>query len=120
MDESAETNNAIRKEIQELLALGPLPALDSTDESLAHRIDHYADLLLSIDRPVTAEEAKALCTLFGPDDCGGVAWTLLHLIETAPNWPLKDYLLTLTDPPNSEWKWIERLKQRAKNAGLLD
>ncbi|MEU0382903.1 hypothetical protein [Streptomyces chartreusis] len=41
-------------------------------------------LLERIPKPVTDDEAQALATLFGPDNCFGLAWTLLHLIETAP------------------------------------
>lgn len=41
--------------------------------------------LEAITKPVTGEEAAALVSCLGPDDCYGVAWTLLHLIETGPN-----------------------------------
>ena len=46
--------------------------------------------------------------LFGPDDCFGLAWTLLHLIETAPGWPVESALVDL------ESKWIDRLRERAE------
>jgi hypothetical protein len=53
------------------------------------------------------DEAKALVELFGADDCFGLAWTLLHVIETAPGWPILDAL------GDTENQWIARLKQRA-------
>ncbi|MFI6875467.1 hypothetical protein ACIBL6_18700 [Streptomyces sp. NPDC050400] len=54
-------------------------------ESSEEEIDRRDGQLRAIARPVTREEAKALVSCFGPDDCYGVAWTLLHLIETGPN-----------------------------------
>jgi hypothetical protein len=48
-----------------------------------------------------------LVKLFGPDDCLGLAWTLLHLIETAPGWPVESALVGL------EGEWIDRLRERA-------
>ncbi|MER6997099.1 hypothetical protein [Streptomyces sp. NPDC000410] len=62
---------------------------------------------------MTAEEATALVACFGPDDCYGVAWTLLHLIETGPN-----PVLT-TRPPQDGNEWHLGLWQRAVNAGLV-
>jgi hypothetical protein len=53
------------------------------------------------------DEAKALVELFGADDCFGLAWTLLHAIETAPGRPILDAL------GDTENQWIARLKQRA-------
>ncbi|MEW2417824.1 hypothetical protein AB0953_29475 [Streptomyces sp. NPDC046866] len=58
------------------LAARPAPAED---------IDRRERQLTAISRRVTSEEAAALATCFGPDDCYGVAWTLVHLIETAPH-----------------------------------
>lgn len=57
--------------------------------------------------PVTNEEARVLVTLFGPDECYGLAWTLVHLIETAPGWPIADCL------GGTGNEWIQRLRLRA-------
>lgn len=38
--------------------------------------------------------------LFGPDGCYGLASSVMHLIETAPGWPLTECQLQL----NNEWK----------------
>lgn len=66
----------------------------------------------AISRPVTGEEARALVDCFGSDDCYGVAWTLLHLIETGPNPVLK------AQPASDANEWHVRLWRRADNAGL--
>jgi hypothetical protein len=68
---------------------------------------------LRFSRPATAEEATALVACFGPDDCYGVAWTLLHLIETGPN-----PVLT-TKPASDANEWHDRLRRRAVNGGLV-
>jgi hypothetical protein len=94
----------IRSEIVKLVELGPFP--DSHDVAPA-TISQQELLLRSISPPVTDAEARVLIGLFGPDDYFGCAWTLLHLIETAPHWPLSD---CLSEAPN---EWIERLIRRA-------
>ncbi|MEU0437733.1 hypothetical protein ABZ153_40335 [Streptomyces sp. NPDC006290] len=48
----------------------------------------------------------------GPDDCYGVAWTLLHIIETGPN-----PVLT-TEPGPDANEWHQRLYDRAVFGGL--
>ena len=96
----------LRQEVRDLVALGILPD-ELADAKL---IDLHADLLERIASPVTDEEACLLVKLFGPDDCFGVAWTLVHHIETAPSWPLAECLL---DDKN---EWVDRLRRRAANA----
>jgi hypothetical protein len=69
-------------------------------------------LLADINEPLTDEEACAVIKLFGQnqDSCFGIDWSLVHLIETAPGWPLQKCL----DQENNEW--ISIRCQRA-NAG---
>jgi len=62
----------------------------------------------SITRPVSREEAFALLACFGPDDSYGLAWSLLHLIETAPGG-----VLIAEKPAESENEWIRRLWARS-------
>ncbi|MFD1661406.1 hypothetical protein ACFSL4_25180 [Streptomyces caeni] len=69
-----------RPEVQAFLASGPLPDWDADEDEIDRRFKQ----LEAISRPVTADEAQALASCFGPVDCYGVAWTLLHLIETGP------------------------------------
>jgi len=65
-----------------------------------------------ISKPITDDEARALVTLFGPDDCYGAAWSILHLIESAPGWPITECLINL------ENEWIVTLRDRAIRGGV--
>ncbi len=97
----------MRQAVYDLLQLGPLPDEETDDVEL---FDQYEQLLHSISPPITDEEACALVTLFGPDDSSfGLAWTLLHLIETAPGWPLEDCL------SGRDNEWIRRLHRGVEN-----
>ncbi len=108
-DAPAEDPSETRLEVQAFIAEGPLSGCDSS----AEEIDRRGEQLRSIQPPVTSAEAKLLADCFGPDDCYGVAWTLLHLIETGPN-PV------LTNEPGLDAnEWQHRLWQRAVNGGLV-
>jgi hypothetical protein len=96
----------IRQAVADFLAAGPLPDEDQSAEA----IQHSQDLLEQIEAPVTDEEAAALAAGFGPDDCYGLAWTLLHLIETAPGAQTAEY------PSESENRWVQLLRRRVENA----
>ncbi|MBT2487862.1 hypothetical protein J7E96_04805 [Streptomyces sp. ISL-96] len=99
----------MRPEVQAFVAEGPLPDEDGSEEEIGRRVQQ----LEAISRPVTAEEARALVACFGPDDCYGVAWSLLHIIETGP-----DPVLTTKPAPDSS-EWLDRLWRRAVDGGLL-
>ncbi len=98
----------MRPEVQAFVADGPLPDWDAEGEE----IDRRCDQLEAIAKPVTGEEACALVSCFGPDDCYGVAWTLLHLIEAGPN-----PVLT-TEPDRDANEWHHTLWARIVNSGL--
>ncbi|WP_157203496.1 hypothetical protein [Methylomicrobium agile] len=102
--------DSIRQEIYALNELGPLP---SEDEASVEILKKYEVLYRSITRPITNDEARILVKLFGVDGCFGFASSLVHLIETAPGWPLKDCLVNL------ENEWIIELRNRAIRGGLL-
>jgi hypothetical protein len=91
--------------VSELVILGPLPSSAKPDVG---QLEKFQSVLAKIKQPISDEDARALVRLFGPDDCFGLAWSLLHLIETAPNWPLEDCLQV------SGNEWIERLRERAQ------
>jgi hypothetical protein len=74
----------IRKAVEDFVRLGQLPESSVATE---HDVDQRVAMLKAIVTPLTDEEALALAESFGPDECFGVAWTLLHLIETAPSHP---------------------------------
>jgi len=95
----------MRKEVQELLNLGPLLDCETTEEE---QLKLYESLLSSVTPPISDAEARSLVHLFGPDECYGLAWTLLHLIETAPGWLLHDCLQDTNNP------WHDRLRLRAE------
>ncbi|WP_406516020.1 hypothetical protein OH809_34660 [Streptomyces sp. NBC_00873] len=99
----------MRPEVHAFVADGPLPDWDASEEE----IDRRDKQLVAVSRPVMAEEAKALAGCFGPDDCYGVAWSLLHLIETGPN-----PVLTAEPAPGAN-EWHHRLWARAVNGGLV-
>ncbi|WNO70358.1 hypothetical protein [Streptomyces sp. AM8-1-1] len=94
----------MRPSVQAFVADGPLPDGDASEEE----IDRRGQQLSAILKPVTGDEARALLACFGPDDCYGVAWTLLHLIETGPN----PVLTTAPEPGGNEWR--QRLYDRAE------
>jgi hypothetical protein len=102
----------ISPRIQALVELGPLP---STEEAIADgaRLDEFEKRLHVITSPVSDDEACALLGLFGPDECFGLAWTLLHLIESAPNWPIENILNSF------EGLWPERMKERVQRKSQL-
>jgi hypothetical protein len=100
--------------VVELEKLGPMPSSDKAiNENLDNLVDHYAALIESIHKPINDDEARVLVKLFGPDECFGVAWSLLHLVESAPGWPVLD---CLEDVGN---EWIRRLRERAIRGGKL-
>jgi hypothetical protein len=101
----------MRQAVIELNKLGPLPHSDKVvRENLRQLVDKYAQLFASIRKPVTDEEARVLLTIFGPDDCFGLVWPLVSLVESAPGWPLVDSL------SSTENEWIAMLRQRVENA----
>ncbi len=92
------------------MKLGPLPA---EREASVEQLKAYEVLLHGITKPITDEEARSVACLFGPDGCFGLAWTLLHLVESAPGWPLQDCLA-------SDGEWTRQLRDRARRGGKLD
>jgi hypothetical protein len=101
----------IRAEVAAFLAIAPLPA--SKNAEVEH-VDRLADLLMKIPRPVSKEEAIRLATAFGPDGCFGLAWTLIHLIETAPGGAPLDVI------PESDNEWIMLLRCRDRLGRQLE
>jgi hypothetical protein len=100
----------MREEVRQLHDLGPLPSERGTSPEL---VSEYEQLLRAIKKPLTNDEARALVKLFGSDGCFGLASTLLHLIESAPGWPLKECLVDSTN------EWIVELRERAERGGML-
>ncbi|GGU65769.1 hypothetical protein GCM10010274_63010 [Streptomyces lavendofoliae] len=96
----------VRREVEDLIGAGPLPSEDASEEEIAEA----QRLLDNITAPVSDEEAQALSACFGPDNCYGLSWTLLHLIETAPGAQSASY------SRNVENLWVQLLTARVEAA----
>ena len=96
----------MRAEVTALVSFGRLPAENEASTLLEPR----QALLSAITPPVTDEEACALALIFGADSCFGLAWALVHLVGSAPHWPLWECL-----PHQPEWR--DRMLTRLRNAG---
>jgi hypothetical protein len=60
----------MRQQVIELGKMGPMPAEDvAVRDNLEDLLRRYGDLIDSIERPVTDDEARALVRIFGPDEC---------------------------------------------------
>ncbi|MDJ0820225.1 MAG: hypothetical protein QNJ09_00270 [Paracoccaceae bacterium] len=96
----------MRPEVKSFVELGPLPSIDSGQDAIARA----ETALHAISQPVTDAEAEALLDCFGADDCFGLAWTLVHLIETSPT------PLPRSAPGEVDNAWLHLLHARAQNA----
>lgn len=105
---SGISGNTVRQPIADFLATGPLPSEDQSEED----IEQAQRLLerVEAEAPLTDVEAQALVAGFGPDECFGLAWALLHVIETAPGIKAAAY------PASSGNYWIDMLRRRAECA----
>jgi hypothetical protein len=100
----------VRPEVQRLVELGALvgerEAVEGGDDA-QRALERHEKLLLGIPTPVTDAEAVLLLSSFGPDGCFGLAWTLLHKIETAPHSPVR------TKPAATANEWVRLLWDRS-------
>lgn len=87
-----------------LVKLGALPRCEDADDDW---LASFQRSLSEIEQPVSNEEAAELAKLLGPDDCFGMAWTLVHAIETAPGWPLEKAI------SEADEAWREILQERS-------
>lgn len=96
----------MRECVRELINVGPLP---SDEQAGVEQLQAIESALAQVTRPVTAEEALALLAIFPSDEssCFGLAWSVLHLIETAPGWPLAQARLRAANP------WVRTMLERA-------
>jgi hypothetical protein len=95
----------LREPVRALAALGPFPA---SSVASAEALARHESLLRQIERPVTDAEVATLLGCFGPDDCYGLAWALLHLIESAPGGvPIH------VEPDATANEWVRLLWERS-------
>jgi hypothetical protein len=97
--------NNMQAAVKRLIKIGPLP---SSSAATTAALQEFEALLAEVRTPISDDEARALVRLFGPDDCFGLGWSLLHLIETSPGWLIEDALVNL------HGEWVERLRQRVE------
>lgn len=95
----------VREPVRRLVALGPMPSEESADEDVAAQFQAAIDELTF---PATAEEAAALVPLLpiSGDSLFGLAWTVVHFIESSPGWPNREVL-------GGERPWTRVLRERA-------
>jgi hypothetical protein len=101
----------MRPQVRELVSR---PSLILSDKSPVETVEWAGELIDDFVKPATDEEAVALLELlsrFDDSSCFGLNWTILHFIETAPNWPIWSAL------KNTPGEWPETLRQRLENAG---
>ena len=98
----------IQESVMKLQKLGPLPSSNDADPGT---LEIWQDQVEKIKRPVSDDDVDILIRLFGPDECFGLMWTLIHFIETAPNWPMLALLKSLNGYP------IDIMKERCRNSG---
>jgi hypothetical protein len=94
---------AIRREVEILAEAGPLP---SEDEATPEALEEWEGLLKQVVEPLSDDEAQLLLATFGPDGCFGLAWFVLHLIESAPG------ALTAAYVVNMDNEWVKLLEDR--------
>jgi hypothetical protein len=103
---------AFRNSVERLVAMGPMPG-DTVDVG-EDVIATWTRGLDELEGPLTDDEPVALLSCFPPDNSTvyGLAWTLLHAIETAPYGP------TLTSALDDRSWWLSYLQQRAIRSGI--
>ncbi len=97
----------MRPEIVRLVRMGRFPAEDETTEE---EVESRQRLLEGVTGPLTDEEARALISILGDDDYYGLSWAVVHLVESAPGWPIWGCL-------GGESTWTSHLRKAAENAG---
>ncbi|MFF3987955.1 hypothetical protein ACFY0B_25595 [Streptomyces sp. NPDC001797] len=91
--------------VRSLLEKGPLP---SENEATDDDLEDFERLLEEIQQPVSPEEAQLLLNAFGTDNCYGLSWTLLHVIETSPVQPV------ISEDAATRNEWLKLLLERRK------
>lgn len=94
----------MRNAVAQLVALGKFP---SEATASASSVQVFESLLMTIDPPLTKDEALAVLDAFGDDSSFGLAWSLLHLVETTPGWPYVEAHRKNSNP------WVKLMLDRA-------
>src|SRR5713101_7117822 len=111
MKARSRQGTTMRREVVERGEMGQLPSWKIAGrEDQRELLKRYELLITSIQKPVTDDEARVLVNILGPNDCFGLEWSLVALVESAPDWPLWDCL------ENTSNEWIQMLRHRVENA----
>ena len=96
----------MRESVIQFTSLGRLPEEETAEVA---QLQEFESALNAIERPVSKQEAVELLCSFptGEHSCFGLAWSLLHLIETAPDWPYREARLHGANP------WVKTMLERA-------
>ena len=99
----------MRASVIALVELGRLP---EEEDATVPDLEAFEAAIKAIDQPISDSEAVALLPVFptGEGSCFGLAWSLLHLVETAPGWPCEAAQLYRSNP------WVSSMLQRAERA----
>ncbi len=101
----------MQEAVQQLVALAPVAGETVVDQEVLEQFHAAAEALVA---PATDDEAIALLDVLpgGDDSLFGGAWALVHFIETAPGWPIREAL-------DDRCWWVTFLRERAERGGLL-
>lgn len=97
-------NDEVRAEVRALVDAGPIRSEGSATEESVGEVE---DMINAISSPVSDREVHELLKAFGEDDCFGLSWTLLRLIETAPGALSAEY-------PELSSPWVVLLRRRVQ------
>jgi len=100
----------VRSEVLRFVELGPLPSEADNSEAGDAAFGELERRLQAVRWPVSDEEARLLVRGFGDDECFGLAWRLLQLVETAPT------PLPAVEPAAGANEWLRLLWHRQQDA----
>jgi len=82
-----------------------------TDDLEVAELDAAAKLLDALVHPLSSEDIRALMSVLpaSGDTAYGLNWTILHEIESSPDWPLWDVLA------DTENDWVRTILRRLAN-----
>ena len=97
--------SANSKVVDELVKMGRLPSSDQADEGY---LESFQALLGEVDGDLDKCDSIRLLQLLGPDDCFGLAWSIVHIVENCSEWPF------LFEIPDIDPGWMSVLEERSK------
>ena len=101
----------MRPEVQTLVRYGRFPKQEAASYD---DVDKREKLIELITPPLTEEEARALLVCFGEDEFYGIAWALVHLIESVPG-----RTVVTSAEASSGNRWLKHLWDAAVRGGRV-